>query len=402
MARYFGISLDIPTLIALLVCLIPTTIRALLAAIGIAGMDRALAANLIAKSGKAVEVAGDVDTLFSTRPARSRSGNRRATSFVPMQGTVRARAGAAGRDGIARRHDARGQECGRAGATRVWAGARSTRRQPLRRVHGPDTNERYRSTRRMQDSQRRAQHDRAGGGRSAGTIPDGYQETVDAIASKGGTPLAVMTDDRIIGLIKLEDVLKQGIRERFARLRQMGLRVVMVTGDNPLTAKAIADEAGVDDFIAQATPEAKLAYIRKEQTGGKLVAMMGDGTNDAPALAQADIGVAMNSGTQAAKEAGNMVDLDSDPTKLIEVVEIGKQLLMTRGALTTFSIANDLAKYFAVIPAMFVGFESLASLRAIDLMGLATRGRPAVGDSLGGDLQRDHHPALDPDRAQGG
>ena len=175
-------------------------------------------------------------------------------------------------------------------------------------------------------------------------------------------------------MIKLEDILKPGIRERFARLRQMGLRVVMVTGDNPLTAKSIADEAGVDDFIAQATPEAKLAYIRKEQTGGKLVAMMGDGTNDAPALAQADIGVAMNSGTQAAKEAGNMVDLDSDPTKLIEVVEIGKQLLMTRGALTTFSIANDLAKYFAVIPAMFVGFKSLASLRAIDLMGLATRG----------------------------
>jgi potassium-transporting ATPase ATP-binding subunit len=205
-------------------------------------------------------------------------------------------------------------------------------------------------------------------------LPEGYQETVDSIAFQGATPLAVMTGEEIIGLIKLEDILKPGIRERFARLRQMGLRVVMVTGDNPLTAKAIADEAGVDDFIAQATPEAKLAYIRNEQAGGKLVAMMGDGTNDAPALAQADIGVAMNSGTQAAKEAGNMVDLDSDPTKLIEVVEIGKQLLMTRGALTTFSIANDLAKYFAVIPAMFVGFESLASLRAIDLMGLATEG----------------------------
>jgi K+-transporting ATPase ATPase B chain len=211
---------------------------------------------------------------------------------------------------------------------------------------------------------------------SRGQVPDGYQETVDSIASQGATPLAVMMDENIIGLIKLEDILKTGIRERFARLRQMGLRVVMVTGDNPLTAKAIAHEAGVDDFIAQATPEAKLAYIRKEQAGGKLVAMMGDGTNDAPALAQADIGVAMNSGTQAAKEAGNMVDLDSDPTKLIEVVEIGKQLLMTRGALTTFSIANDLAKYFAVIPAMFVGFESLASLQAIDLMGLATRGGP--------------------------
>ena len=209
-----------------------------------------------------------------------------------------------------------------------------------------------------------------------------------------------MTDDRIVGLIKLEDILKQGIRERFARLRQMGLRVVMVTGDNPLTAKAIADEAGVDDFIAQATPEAKLAYIRKEQTGGKLVAMMGDGTNDAPALAQADIGVAMNSGTQAAKEAGNMVDLDSDPTKLIEVVEIGKQLLMTRGALTTFSIANDLAKYFAVIPAMFVGFQ-VARLAAGDRPdGPGHAGRPPVGDSFRRDLQRDHHPAFDPDRAR--
>jgi K+-transporting ATPase ATPase B chain len=207
-------------------------------------------------------------------------------------------------------------------------------------------------------------------------LPPRYQDLVDAIASEGATPLAVTSADAVVGLIKLEDILKPGIRERFARLRQMGLRVVMVTGDNPLTAKAIADSAGVDDYIAQATPEAKLAYIRKEQTGGKLVAMMGDGTNDAPALAQADIGVAMNSGTQAAKEAGNMVDLDSDPTKLIEVVEIGKQLLMTRGALTTFSIANDLAKYFAVIPAMFVGFESLASLRKIDLMGLATTGGP--------------------------
>ncbi len=234
---------------------------------------------------------------------------------------------------------------------------------------------------------------------AGGTIPDGYQETVDAIASQGATPLAVTTGDVLVGLIKLEDILKPGIRERFARLRQMGLRVVMVTGDNPLTAKAIADEAGVDDFIAQATPEAKLAYIRKEQTGGKLVAMMGDGTNDAPALAQADIGVAMNSGTQAAKEAGNMVDLDSDPTKLIEVVEIGKQLLMTRGALTTFSIANDLAKYFAVIPAMFVGF-AVAGLATSDRPdGPGHDGRATVGDSLGRDLQRDHHPALDPDRA---
>ncbi|HMB02465.1 MAG TPA: HAD-IC family P-type ATPase, partial [Isosphaeraceae bacterium] len=205
-----------------------------------------------------------------------------------------------------------------------------------------------------------------------GTIPDGYQQSVDTIALGGATPLAVAEDDRLVGVVKLEDILKPDIRARFARLRQMGLRVVMVTGDNPLTARAIAHQAGVDDYLAQATPEAKLAYIRQEQQGGKLVAMMGDGTNDAPALAQADIGVAMNSGTQAAKEAGNMVDLDSDPTKLIEVVEIGKQLLMTRGALTTFSIANDLAKYFAVIPAMFI--VTLPELRVLDIMGLATRG----------------------------
>ena len=211
-----------------------------------------------------------------------------------------------------------------------------------------------------------------------------------------------MSDNQIVGVIKLEDILKQGIRERFARLRQMGLRVVMVTGDNPLTAKAIADEAGVDDFIAQATPEAKLAYIRKEQTGGKLVAMMGDGTNDAPALAQADIGVAMNSGTQAAKEAGNMVDLDSDPTKLIEVVEIGKQLLMTRGALTTFSIANDLAKYFAVIPAMFIGTRPSPRSRSIDLMGLATDGGPQSAILSAVIFNAIIIPLLDPDRAERG
>jgi K+-transporting ATPase ATPase B chain len=204
----------------------------------------------------------------------------------------------------------------------------------------------------------------------AGTLPPGLQEQVDAVASQGATPLLVCEGNRIAGLVVLEDVLKPGIRERFERLRRMGLRTVMVTGDNPLTARSIAEKAGVDDYIAQATPEAKLAYIRQEQQGGKLVAMMGDGTNDAPALAQADVGVAMNSGTQAAKEAGNMVDLDSDPTKLIEVVEIGKQLLMTRGALTTFSVANDLAKYFAIVPALFK--KTLPGLQTIDVMGLNT------------------------------
>ncbi len=371
MARYFGISLDIPTLIALLVCLIPTTIGALLAAIGIAGMDRALAANLIAKSGKAVEVAGDIDTLLLDKTGTITLGNRRATMFVPMRGTserdlARLAAMASLADTtpegksvveLARREFA--VELEAPDGSRFVEFTAQTRMSGIDLPGGSMIRKGAPNTIALAIS------------RSQGTIPDGYQETVDAIASKGATPLAVMTDNRIVGLIKLEDILKQGIRERFARLRQMGLRVVMVTGDNPLTAKSIADEAGVDDFIAQATPEAKLEYIRKEQTGGKLVAMMGDGTNDAPALAQADIGVAMNSGTQAAKEAGNMVDLDSDPTKLIEVVEIGKQLLMTRGALTTFSIANDLAKYFAVIPAMFVGFESLSSLRALDLMGLA-------------------------------
>ena len=233
---------------------------------------------------------------------------------------------------------------------------------------------------------------------SGGTVPPEYQPIVDAIASRGATPLAVAENDTFVGVVKLEDILKPGISERFARLRQMGLRVVMVTGDNPLTAKAIAEEAGVNDYIAQATPEAKLAYIRKEQHGGKLVAMMGDGTNDAPALAQADIGVAMNSGTQAAKEAGNMVNLDSDPTKLIEVVEIGKQLLMTRGALTTFSIANDLAKYFAVVPALFVA--TLPGLEGARPDGSRECGRASISDSRGSDLQCDHHSALDSRGAQ--
>ena len=374
MALFFGVTLDIPTLIALLVCLIPTTIGALLAAIGIAGMDRALAANLIAKSGKAVEVAGDVDTLLLDKTGTITLGNRRATLFVPMQGTsdrelARLAANASLADTtpegksiveLARREYTMDLE--------APDGSRFVEFTAQTRMSGIDLPDGTRIRKGAPNTIARVCSERGG------IVPPDYQEVVDSIASKGATPLAVTSGDDIVGLIKLEDILKPGIRERFARLRQMGLRVVMVTGDNPLTARSIAEEAGVDDFIAQATPEAKLAYIRKEQTGGKLVAMMGDGTNDAPALAQADIGVAMNSGTQAAKEAGNMVDLDSDPTKLIEVVEIGKQLLMTRGALTTFSIANDLAKYFAVIPAMFVGYESLAMLRAIDLMGLATQG----------------------------
>ena len=364
--------LEIPTLVALLVCLIPTTIGALLAAIGIAGMDRALAANIIAKSGKSVEVAGDIDTLLLDKTGTITIGNRRATQFVPLGGSApRELARVAGLASMAdltpegksildlARQQATLESDAPDGSTFIEFTAQT-------RMSGVDLPDGTRLRKGAPNTVAQYVYDQGG------LIPDGFQTTVDGIAGGGATPLAVAENDRIVGVIKLEDILKPGIRDRFARLRQMGLRVVMVTGDNPLTAKAIADEAGVDDFIAQATPEAKLAYIRKEQEGGKLVAMMGDGTNDAPALAQADIGVAMNSGTQAAKEAGNMVDLDSDPTKLIEVVEIGKQLLMTRGALTTFSIANDLAKYFAVIPAMFIG--TLPQLAVIDLMGLATKG----------------------------
>jgi K+-transporting ATPase ATPase B chain len=374
MARYFELTLDIPTLVALLVCLIPTTIGALLAAIGIAGMDRALMANIIAKSGKAVELAGDIDTLLLDKTGTITIGNRKATQFVPLGGTsVRDVARFAGLASMADQTpegksilDLARQQAAVDGE--VPHGAQFVEFTAQTRMSGIDLPDGSRIRKGAPDTLARYVQDQGG------IVPEGYQQTVDSIASGGATPLTVTEGDRIVGVVKLEDILKPGIRERFTRLRQMGLRVVMVTGDNPLTAKAIADQAGVDDYIAQATPEAKLAYIRKEQNGGKLVAMMGDGTNDAPALAQADIGVAMNSGTQAAKEAGNMVDLDSDPTKLIEVVEIGKQLLMTRGALTTFSIANDLAKYFAVIPAMFI--MTLPGLAVLDIMRLAKTGGP--------------------------
>jgi K+-transporting ATPase ATPase B chain len=374
MARYFDLTLDIPTLVALLVCLIPTTIGALLAAIGIAGMDRALVANIIAKSGKAVELAGDIDTLLLDKTGTITIGNRKATQFVPLGGaSPREVARAAGLSSMA---DATPEgksilELARQQAAvdgEVPQGSTFVEFTAQTRMSGINLPDGARLRKGAPDTVAKYVQEQGG------SLPDAYQETVDAIASRGATPLSVVEGNRILGVIKLEDILKPGIQERFKRLRQMGLRVVMVTGDNPLTAKAIAHQAGVDDYIAQATPEAKLAYIRKEQHEGKLVAMMGDGTNDAPALAQADIGVAMNSGTQAAKEAGNMVDLDSDPTKLIEVVEIGKQLLMTRGALTTFSIANDLAKYFAVIPAMFIQVKVLEVLKVLDIMGLAVRG----------------------------
>src|SRR5579871_3203532 len=378
-----SLGTDVPTLVALLVCLIPTTIGALLAAIGIAGMDRALRANIIAKSGKAVEVAGDVDTLLLDKTGTITVGNRRATQFLPVNGyTADSLGHLAALASVADltpegksivelcQRLPNGRASGGYSASPVRldlsapAGSRFVEFTAQTRMSGLDLPDGKQVRKGAADAVIR--HIQQQGG----NLPDRLQAQVDAVASQGATPLLVCEANRIAGLVVLEDILKPGIHERFERLRRMGLRTVMVTGDNPLTAKAIAEQAGVDDFIAQATPEAKLAYIRKEQAAGKLVAMMGDGTNDAPALAQADVGVAMNSGTQAAKEAGNMVDLDSDPTKLIEVVEVGKQLLMTRGALTTFSIANDLAKYFAIVPALFA--ETLPWLKAFDFMHLTS------------------------------
>jgi K+-transporting ATPase ATPase B chain len=374
--RVVSLGTDVPTLIALLVCLIPTTIGALLAAIGIAGMDRALRANIIAKSGKAVEVAGDVDTLLLDKTGTITIGNRRATQFVPVAAYTAAELGQLAALASIADETPEGKsivelyQSSRDEGGRMKVELGSFRLHPSAfipftaqtRMSGVDLPDGRQVRKGAADAIIR--HVRATGGE----LPADLQLQVDAVASKGATPLVVCERNRVVGVVVLEDILKPGMRERFERLRRMGLRTVMVTGDNPLTAKAIAAEAGVDDYIAQATPEAKLAYIRKEQQGGKLVAMMGDGTNDAPALAQADVGVAMNSGTQAAKEAGNMVDLDSDPTKLIEVVEVGKQLLMTRGALTTFSIANDLAKYFAIVPALFA--STLPWLRSFDVMRL--------------------------------
>jgi K+-transporting ATPase ATPase B chain len=379
MQSYLGVSdllslgTDVPTLVALLVCLIPTTIGALLAAIGIAGMDRALRANILAKSGKAVEVAGDVDTLLLDKTGTITIGNRRATQFLPLGemgaaevGQLAALASVADQtpEGKSIVDLYRRQPGGVPVAGALPPGAKFVEFTAQTRMSGVDLPDGRVIRKGAADAVIR--HVQQQGGQA----PPGTQEQVNAVGAQGATPLLVCAGAQVAGLVVLEDVLKPGISERFERLRRMGLRTVMVTGDNPLTAKSIAEKAGVDDFIAQATPEAKLAYIRKEQHGGKLVAMMGDGTNDAPALAQADVGVAMNSGTQAAKEAGNMVDLDSDPTKLIEVVEIGKQLLMTRGSLTTFSIANDLAKYFAIVPALFA--STLPWLRVIDVMKLTS------------------------------
>ncbi len=365
-----SLGTDVPTLVALLVCLIPTTIGALLAAIGIAGMDRALQANILAKSGKAVETAGDIDTVMLDKTGTITVGNRRATDFRPVGAYSKAKVAllaalASTADqtpegkSIVTQAVADGVTLGELNPP---AGAKFIDFSAQTRMSGVDLADGRNIRKGAADAVV------AFARRNGGTIPNGLDQIVNEIASSGATPLAVAENSNIVGVVVLEDILKTGMRERFERLRTMGLRTVMITGDNPLTAATIAKRAGVDDFVAQATPESKLAYIRKEQADGKLVAMMGDGTNDAPALAQADVGVAMNSGTQAAKEAGNMVDLDSDPTKLIEVVEIGKQLLMTRGALTTFSVANDVAKYFAIVPALFAG--TLPWLKAMDVMHL--------------------------------
>lgn len=370
MAAHFGATLDVPTAVALLVCLIPTTIGGLLACIGIAGMDRALRANVLAKSGKAVELAGDVDTVLLDKTGTITRGNRQATALVPAPGVEEEEFAAVVRLASLADPTPEGRSIVALVDQHLGEGAAAPEgSEPVAftaqtRLSGLDLADGRQLRKGAGDAMARWLE------KHGGALPDEVKAAADAAAGGGATPLVVADGTRALGVVVLSDVLKPGIAARLARLRAMGLRVVMVTGDNPLTAKAIASEAGVDDFIAEATPEDKLAYIRAEQEKGRLVAMMGDGTNDAPALAQADVGVCMNSGTQAAKEAANMVDLDSDPTKLIEVVEIGKQLLMTRGALTTFSISNDLAKYFAIVPALFM--TALPGLAALDVMGLAS------------------------------
>ncbi|RAJ85336.1 K+-transporting ATPase ATPase B chain [Chitinophaga dinghuensis] len=366
-ADYANTPITIAAFISLFVCLIPTTIGGLLSAIGIAGMDRALRANVITKSGKAVETAGDIDVLLLDKTGTITIGNRKATNFYPANGVDmnafvqlcaisslsdetpegKSIVELAGRDIVSKLNTTGGV------LVKFTAETRSSG------IDLPDGNKirkgAYDAIRNLAE-------------RAGNPFPAEITSRVESISKDGGTPLVVALNGKVQGVIELQDIIKPGISERFDRLRRMGVKTVMVTGDNPLTAKYIATKAGVDDFIAEAKPEDKMTYIRREQTEGRLVAMMGDGTNDAPALAQADVGVAMNSGTQAAKEAGNMVDLDNDPTKLIEIVEIGKQLLMTRGTLTTFSIANDVAKYFAIVPALFVA--SIPALQGINIMKL--------------------------------
>ena len=373
-ATYAGGYISVTVLVALFVTLIPTTIGALLSAIGIAGMDRLVRFNVLAMSGRAVEAAGDVDTLLLDKTGTITLGNRQATAFVPVNGVTEQELADAAQ--LASLADETPEGRSIVVLAKEKYGLRGRDMQGLHAHFVPFTAQSRMSGVDIEGSViRKGAVDAVlayvGQSRHADerTISE-LQSIADTIAKAGGTPLAVAKDGHLLGVVHLKDIVKGGIRERFAELRRMGIRTVMITGDNPMTAAAIAAEAGVDDFLAQATPENKLSLIREEQAKGKLVAMCGDGTNDAPALAQADVGVAMNTGTVAAREAGNMVDLDSDPTKLIEIVEIGKQLLMTRGALTTFSIANDIAKYFAIIPAMFLAFYP--QLGALNIMGLAT------------------------------
>ena len=377
-AAYAGGSLSVLVLVALFVTLIPTTIGALLSAIGIAGMDRLVRFNVLAMSGRAVEAAGDVDTLLLDKTGTITLGNRQASEFVPLAGVAARELADAAQ--LASLSDETPEGRSIVVLAKEEYGIRGRDMAPLHAAFVP-----FSAQTRMSGVDVDGRSIRKGAvdaviahvtapAANALPVPEAtvreLRGIADRIANAGGTPLAVAEGRRLLGVIHLKDIVKGGIRERFTELRRMGIRTVMITGDNPLTAAAIAAEAGVDDFLAQATPEAKLGLIRTEQAQGKLVAMCGDGTNDAPALAQADVGVAMNTGTMAAREAGNMVDLDSDPTKLIEIVEIGKQLLMTRGALTTFSIANDVAKYFAIIPAMFLAFYP--QLGALNVMRLAT------------------------------
>jgi potassium-transporting ATPase ATP-binding subunit len=365
---YAGATVSVVVLVSLLVCLIPTTIGALLSAIGIAGMDRLVQRNVLAMSGRAVEAAGDVQTLLLDKTGTITLGNRMASGFFPAAGHTEEEVASAAQ--LASLAD----ETPEGRSIVVLAKDRFGIRE--RDLAGPHEFVPFSATTRMSGLNVDGHQIRKGAAEAVrrwveeqgGASPDGLQEIVDRIARAGSTPLVVAEDSTILGVIELKDVVKSGIKERFAELRAAGIRTVMITGDNPLTAAAIAQEAGVDDFLAEATPENKMELIKAEQEGGKLVAMTGDGTNDAPALAQADVGVAMNTGTTAAKEAGNMVDLDSNPTKLIDVVEIGKQLLITRGSLTTFSIANDVAKYFAIIPALFV--VTYPQLNSLNIMRL--------------------------------
>ncbi len=366
-----GTPITVTVLVALLVCLIPTTIGGLLSAIGIAGMDRMIQANVIAMSGRAVEAAGDVDVLLLDKTGTITLGNRQATAFIPADGVSEKRLADAAQ--LASLSDETPEGRSIVVLAKEKYGLRERDIKALGATFVP-----FSAQTRMSGVNLDGRQIRKGAAdaienyvnRQGGQFPPTVRASVETIAKQGGTPLVVADGAQVLGVIQLKDIVKGGIKERFAELRRMGIKTVMITGDNPLTAASIAAEAGVDDFLAQATPETKLKLIRDYQSGGRLVAMTGDGTNDAPALAQADVAVAMNTGTQAAKEAGNMVDLDSNPTKLIEVVEIGKQLLMTRGALTTFSIANDVSKYFAIIPAAFA--STYPVMKALNIMQLAT------------------------------